>query len=41
MLTLMKIFGWQTPSMAARYYHASDEELLAGIDRMELAQQSA
>lgn len=39
MLTLMKIFGWKTPAMAARYYHASDEELLAGIDRMELAQQ--
>lgn len=40
MLTLMKIFGWKTPSMAARYYHASDEELLAGIDRMEQARQS-
>ncbi|MEQ1629908.1 MAG: site-specific integrase [Gallionella sp.] len=34
MLTLMKIFGWKTPSMAARYYHASDEELYAGIDKM-------
>jgi integrase len=34
MLTLMKIFGWTTPSMAARYYHASDEELLAGLDKM-------
>jgi hypothetical protein len=34
MLTLMKIFGWTTPSMAARYYHASDEELLAGVDKM-------
>jgi hypothetical protein len=41
MLTLMKIFGWKTPSMAARYYHASDEELLAGIDRMQLAAQSS
>lgn len=40
MLTLMKIFGWKTPAMAARYYHASDEELLAGIDRMQLAAQS-
>jgi integrase len=35
MLTLMKIFGWKTPSMAARYYHASDDELLAGVDRMQ------
>lgn len=34
MLTLMAIFGWKTPSMAARYYHASDADLLAGIDRM-------
>lgn len=42
MLTLMKIFGWKTPAMAARYYHASDEELLAGIDRMQqLVAQSA
>ena len=37
----MKIFGREMPDMAARYYHATDEELLAGIDRMELAQQSA
>lgn len=33
MVTLMKIFGWKTPVMAARYYHASEEELLAGLDR--------
>lgn len=41
MLTLMKVFGWKTPTMAARYYHASDEELRAGIERMERAAQSA
>lgn len=40
MLTLMKIFGWKTPSMAARYYHASDEELYAGIDKMNQASQA-
>lgn len=40
MLTLMKIFGWKTPSMAARYYHASDEELYAGIDKMSQASQA-
>lgn len=39
MLTLMKIFGWKTPSMAARYYHASDEELLEGLDKMHKANQ--
>lgn len=41
MLTLMKIFGWKTPAMAARYYHTTDDELLAGIDRMQRASQSA
>lgn len=41
MLTLMAIFGWKTPSMAARYYHASDEDLLAGIDKLHRAQKSA
>lgn len=40
MLTLMKIFGWKTPSMAARYYHTSEDELLAGIDRMGVAAQA-
>ena len=35
MLTLMKIFGWTTPSMAGRYYHASDQDLLAGVDNMQ------
>lgn len=37
LLTLMKIFGWKTPAMAARYYHASDEELHAGLASMQLA----
>lgn len=37
LLTLMKIFGWKTPAMAARYYHASDEELHAGLVSMQLA----
>jgi len=35
MLTLMKIFGWKTPSMAARYYHPDEKELLAGVDAMK------
>ena len=35
MLTLMKIFGWKTPSMAARYYHPNDDELLLGLDQMQ------
>lgn len=38
MLTLMKIFGWKTPSMAARYYHPDDAELLAGVDAMQSVQ---
>jgi len=37
LIVLMKIFGWETAAMAARYYHASDAELLAGIDRMQAA----
>lgn len=36
LLTLMKIFGWKTPAMAARYYHASDEELHSGLASMQL-----
>jgi len=35
LLILMKIFGWKTPAMAARYYHASDEELHAGLVNMQ------
>ena len=37
MLTLMSIMGWKTPSMAARYYHASVDDLHAGLDRMRAA----
>jgi integrase len=37
MLTLMSIFGWKTPSMAARYYHATTDELHAGLERMQAA----
>ena len=37
MLILMAIFGWTTPSMAARYYHASDDDLHAGLARMYAA----
>lgn len=40
MLTLMAIFGWTTPAMAARYYHASDEELFAGLNSLERAKKS-
>ncbi len=37
MLTLMAIFGWSTPSMASRYYHATADELHAGLERMQAA----
>lgn len=37
MLTLMSIFGWKTPAMAARYYHASDDDLHAGLEKMQRA----
>lgn len=39
MLTLMSIMGWKTPAMAARYYHADDAELHAGLERMQTARQ--
>lgn len=34
LLTLMKIFGWKTPGVAAGYYKADIEELHAGLDKM-------
>lgn len=32
-LTLMKIFGWETPKMALRYYHADADVLAAGLSK--------
>lgn len=36
MVTLMAIMGWKTPAMAARYYHASTDDLHAGIEKMQV-----
>lgn len=37
LVTLMSVMGWKTPSMAARYYHASTDELHEGLARMQNA----
>lgn len=36
MVTLMAIMAWKTPAMAARYYHASTDDLHAGIEKMQV-----